>query len=54
MTTDDNTRTPDTAHKPSKKSQWLWLIGLWVGGAVFMYGLAKITKLLMQAAGLAP
>lgn len=54
MTTDNHTKTPNPSKQPSKKSQWLWLIGLWVGGAVFMYGLAKITKLLMQLAGLAP
>ncbi|MGL4674004.1 MAG: hypothetical protein ACRCXK_03995 [Wohlfahrtiimonas sp.] len=36
----------------SPKSQWLWLIGLCLGGALSMYILAKATKMLGLWAGL--
>ena len=36
----------------SPKSQWLWLIGLCLGGALSMYILAKVTKMLGLWAGL--
>lgn len=36
---------------PSKKSQWLWLIGLCLGGGLSMYLLAKLTRMLGLWAG---
>jgi len=36
---------------PSKKSQWLWLIGLCLGGGLSMYILAKLTRMLGLWAG---
>ncbi|GAA5100280.1 hypothetical protein [Wohlfahrtiimonas larvae] len=38
----------------SPKNQWLWLVGLCIGGGLSMYVLAKLTKMLGIWAGLAP
>ncbi len=38
--------------KQSKKSQWLWLIGLCLGGGLSMYILAKLTRMLGLWAGM--
>ena len=34
------------------KTQWLWLIGLCVGGGLSMYLLAKVTRMIGLWAGL--
>lgn len=34
------------------KNQWLWLIGLCLGGMIFMYLLAKATRVFVSFLGL--
>lgn len=45
------TKENTTQENPSKKSQWLWLIGLCLGGGLSMYILAKLTRMLGLWAG---
>lgn len=41
-----------TQENQSGKTQWLWLIGLCVGGGLSMYLLAKVTRMIGLWAGL--
>ena len=45
-------RTQDKDPNEPPKTQWLWLIGLSLGGMVGMYLLAKLTRMFVTFLGL--